>query len=74
MKIPFLALAAILSLPLITEEVYPGADELSPSRAHYFTWINNTNEGPALGQTEANLNFFQSVSYTHLTLPTIYSV
>ncbi len=59
MKIPFLALAAILSLPLIAEEVYPGADELSPSRAHYFTWINNTNEGPALGQTEANLNFFQ---------------
>ncbi|MDP0492572.1 MAG: hypothetical protein Q7Q71_16115 [Verrucomicrobiota bacterium JB023] len=54
-----IALTACLSLNLSAEEVYPGADESSPSRAHYFTWINNTNEGPALGQTEANLSFFQ---------------
>ncbi len=52
-------LAAGLILPLSAEDVFPGADENSPSRAHYFTWINNTNEGPALGQTEANLAFFQ---------------
>jgi len=52
-------LTASLILPLAAEEVYPGADESSPSRSHYFTWINNTNEGPALGQTEANLAFFQ---------------
>ncbi|MGE9269337.1 MAG: hypothetical protein ACQKBU_00925, partial [Verrucomicrobiales bacterium] len=48
-----------LALPLSAADVFPGADENSPSRAHYFTWINNTNEGPALGQTEANLAFFQ---------------
>ena len=52
-------LAASLALPLSADEVFAGADESSPSRAHYFTWINNTNEGPALGQTEANLAFFQ---------------
>lgn len=52
-----LALATTLSLS--AEEVFPGADESSPSRSHYFTWINNTNEGPAIGQTEANLAFFQ---------------
>ena len=50
---------AQLTLSAPAAEVYPGADESSPSRAHYFTWINNTNEGPALGQTEANLAFFQ---------------
>ena len=53
------AAAASLVLPTFAEKVFPGADENSPSRAHYFSWINNTNEGPALGQTEANLAFFQ---------------
>ena len=37
---------------------YPGADERSPSRAQYFSWINNTNEGPTDAQTRANLGFF----------------
>ena len=36
-----------------------GADETTPSRAHYFTWINNTNEGATDTQTKANLAFFQ---------------
>lgn len=58
MKIIATTLAAC-TLSLSAEKVFPGADESSPSRAHYFTWINNTNEGPALGQTEANLAFFQ---------------
>jgi hypothetical protein len=39
--------------------VFPGADENTPSNAHYFTWINNTNEGPMASQTAANLAFFQ---------------
>ena len=39
--------------------VHPGADESSPSRAHYFSWINNTNEGPTAEHTQANLAFFQ---------------
>ena len=60
----FLLLIAVtiisLSLSLTAQEkVFPGADESSPSRSHYFTWINNTNEGPDRGQTEANLAFFQ---------------
>jgi hypothetical protein len=39
--------------------VFPGADEKSPSRAQYFSWINNTNEGPTEMQTTINLNFFK---------------
>lgn len=36
-----------------------GADELTPSRSEYFSWINNTNEGSTEAHTRANLNFFQ---------------
>jgi erythromycin esterase-like protein len=36
-----------------------GADQTTPSRAQYFTWINNTNEGTTEEQTRANLAFFQ---------------
>ena len=38
--------------------MWPGADEQSPSRSQYFSWINNTNEGPTEAQTRANLAFF----------------
>ncbi len=40
-------------------EVFPGADEKSPSRSQYFSWINNTNEGPTEEQTLINLAFYQ---------------
>ncbi len=42
-------------------EQYPlaGADESTPSRSHYFSWINNTNEGSTEAQTLANLDFFR---------------
>ena len=36
-----------------------GADERTPSYAQYFSWINNTNEGPTARQTMINLDFFQ---------------
>jgi len=36
-----------------------GADESTPSRSHYFSWINNTNEGSTEAQTLANLGFFK---------------
>jgi hypothetical protein len=36
-----------------------GADELTPSRSHYFSWIDNTNEGATEHQTLANLDFFK---------------
>ncbi len=51
--------AALAALSCAHADVFPGASEDSPSRAHYFTWINNTNEGPTMAQTEANLAFFQ---------------
>ncbi|MCK4763154.1 MAG: hypothetical protein KAW12_13240 [Candidatus Aminicenantes bacterium] len=39
--------------------VFPGADENTPSRAQYFSWINNTNEGATEQQTSVNLEFFR---------------
>lgn len=36
-----------------------GADEQTPSRSEYFSWINNTNEGSTEEQTLANLEFFR---------------
>jgi Nicotinic acid phosphoribosyltransferase len=36
-----------------------GADETTPSRSQYFSWINNTNEGPTEAHTLANLAFFR---------------
>jgi len=41
------------------EGVFPGADEKTPSKAQYFSWINNTNEGPTEAQTLINLEFFR---------------
>jgi hypothetical protein len=41
------------------EQIYPGADEKTPSKAQFFTWINNTNEGTTEEQTQINLNFFK---------------
>ena len=39
--------------------VYPGADEKTPSRAQYFSWINNAWEGSTEEQTLVNLDFFR---------------
>lgn len=36
-----------------------GATQNTPSRAQYFSWINNTNEGATEQQTRANLAFFR---------------
>ena len=36
-----------------------GADELTPSRAQYFSWVNSTNEGSTEAQTLTNLEFFK---------------
>ncbi|UDQ96549.1 NPCBM/NEW2 domain-containing protein [Lentisphaerota bacterium WC36G] len=41
------------------QNYFPGADEYAPSRAQYFSWINNTNEGPTAVQTKINLDFFK---------------
>lgn len=36
-----------------------GADETTPSRAQYFSWVNSTNEGSTEAQTLTNLAFFR---------------
>lgn len=41
------------------KKIYPGADEKSPSRSQYFSWINNSNEGTTEKQTLINLEFFK---------------
>ena len=40
---------------------YPlsGAEERTPSRSQYFSWINNTNEGSTEKHTLINLAFFK---------------
>ena len=40
---------------------YPlaGTDKSTPSLSHYFSWIDNTNEGSTEKQTLANLDFFK---------------
>ena len=42
-----------------SNKVFPGANEKTPARSEYFSWINNTNEGTTEKQTLSNLNFFQ---------------
>eukprot|EP00825_Cyclidium_porcatum_P021478 TRINITY_DN23941_c0_g1_i1.p1 TRINITY_DN23941_c0_g1~~TRINITY_DN23941_c0_g1_i1.p1 ORF type:complete len:300 (+),score=-8.88 TRINITY_DN23941_c0_g1_i1:215-1114(+) len=39
--------------------VFAGADETTPSRSQFFSWINNTNEGSTEAQTLTNLAFFR---------------
>lgn len=43
----------------INSPVYPGADEKTPSKAQYFSWINNTNEGTTEKHTLINFEFFK---------------
>ncbi len=42
-----------------------GADELTPSVAQYFSWINNTNEGSTEEHTLINLDFFKYLQDTY---------
>lgn len=46
------------------DKKYPvaGADESSVSRSHYFSWINNSNEGSTEEQTLINLRFFNMLN------------
>ena len=42
-----------------------GADERTPSKSEYFSWINNTNEGATARQTAINLDFFRWMKETY---------
>ena len=54
----FLLLSFIIIQGESQEKVFPGADEKTPSRAQFFSWINNTNEGADEEHTRINLDFF----------------
>ncbi|MCJ7682352.1 MAG: hypothetical protein MUP70_16615, partial [Candidatus Aminicenantes bacterium] len=41
------------------KNVFPGADERTPSKSHYFDWINSQYEGTTAAQTLINMDFFQ---------------
>lgn len=58
--LPFLSLLFALTAANAADAPVPlaGADERTPSRAQYFSWIDNTNEGATASQTLANLAFF----------------
>lgn len=62
-------LVSVLTLFVFTcfsqEKVFPGADEQTPSKAQYFSWINNTNEGATEAQTMVNLAFFEWLKETY---------
>ncbi len=56
--VAFLLLSVVTWQVTAQEKVFPGAGEKTPSKAQYFSWINNTNEGATAGQTKINLDFF----------------
>ncbi len=59
-KIFIILISFSTSLPIFSQaKVFPGADQKTPSRSEYFSWINNTNEGATESQTLINLNFFK---------------
>lgn len=59
-KVLLLISVLLISISSFAQDtkVFPGADESSPSRAQYFSWINNTNEGSTTEHTLINLDFF----------------
>ncbi|WP_404308674.1 hypothetical protein [Neorhodopirellula lusitana] len=54
-----LFLAPVRSTLQADEPTTRGVTESTPSRAQYFSWINNTNEGSTEAQTLTNLEFFK---------------
>lgn len=59
MKEVILSFLAMGALAAGAQQPVAGADERTPSSSQYFSWINNTNEGPTAAQTEINLHFFE---------------
>jgi hypothetical protein len=59
LSLTVLLLVGNLSSAQETRKIFPGADEKTPSRSEYFSWINNTNEGATTVQSLINLDFFK---------------
>lgn len=55
----FLCFCNLSILCYSQEKIFPGADEQTVSKAQYFSWINNTNEGTTEAHTLTNLAFFE---------------
>ena len=55
----FLICSVIQMFAQNSGKIFPGADEKTPSRSEYFSWINNTGEGSTEKQTITNLEFFK---------------
>jgi hypothetical protein len=55
----FVYLLITASTAYSQEKVLAGAAENTPSKAQYFSWINNTNEGATEKQTLVNFDFFR---------------
>ena len=49
----------------IKNKKYSGADQHTPSKSQYFSWINSTNEGSTEYQTMVNLDFFAYMQKTY---------
>ncbi len=49
----------------IKNKKYSGADQRTPSKSQYFSWINSTNEGSTEYQTMVNLDFFAYMQKTY---------
>ncbi len=47
------------------DKLRAGADEKTPSRPQYFSWINSTNEGSTEAQTITNLKYFKWLRDTY---------
>lgn len=56
--ITFLLLSLLVIEVKAQDNIFPGADEKTISKAQYFSWINNTNEGTNEKHTRINLDFF----------------
>jgi len=77
MKYLLLGMISLLTVRLCAqdnEQIYPGADETTPSLSMYFSWINSTNEGSTEAQTLANLDFFKWLYDEYGTILDIYVI
>ena len=67
-RISIVALAALVSLQAAAQNKpfsKGGADEQTPSKSEYFSWIEHTWEGPTEKQALADLNFFKYLKDTY---------
>ena len=61
----FLSVLALVAYSAHAQEKGKTITQASPSRAEYFSWINNTNEGASEKQTLTNLDFFRWLKDTY---------